>query len=712
MYMDVLSSKWLATQSILQSDRVNLAEHHIYGSSRLGMQKYLPDLLKYEYGPAITGSPYQSLIQAKPWYSLYGNDLFSSTVYNNSLSTSNMSTSGIGINTHVLGNRHYELTNHLGNVQATVLDRTTPVLGGVENTQLLGYHADISTAQDYYPFGMLMPGRYISDTDKHCVTINSTVLVSKDILATAGLAETGGVAYVYDGEPTPPPVWQLPIADDFEHEVLYLFHYIPAEEHPEGWVLHTNAEGGSVTYTVDLSSEPSGITSYFQLHPDTSQSEQQFGFGMELNEECQVEMRVRQYYNSDEGEYYEPIKWTTIRTGGDQNFVLPVDKNAVKAGGRTILELKYSSSNGDNFAQNIQVSVLTPWMHYYQIVPETRVVTICDEKDNYRFGFNGQEKDNEAKGLGNSLDFGARIYDSRLGRWLSVDPLTSKFPMLSPYQFASNTPIQAIDLDGLEAYLATEVKGTGHAFLVVKTKDELAVYTYGRYGAVDWNQTSGEGVLQRLSGAGAVDFINTELTRMDANFYKIGDVSAENMRALVDAKYNAGSASSVDGVDGRVIDDYSLFSSNCATHSCDWLIESGTDGFKESALGIDYNEDFVIPSSLQSYLTNEVKEGGKPIFNANAEMKGIVESEQAKEKLQGAGRSAESSGSSGRSSGGITNSSSSGSSSGRNTSSGSSGGSSSGGSSSGPVGSSSGASSGSSSGNAHSSSGSSFNNRK
>lgn len=44
-----------------------------------------------------------------------------------------------------------------------------------------------------------------------------------------------------------------------------------------------------------------------------------------------------------------------------------------------------------------------------------------------------------------------RIYDLRLGRFLSVDPIGSKYPMLTPYQFASNTPIQAIDLDGLEA---------------------------------------------------------------------------------------------------------------------------------------------------------------------------------------------------------------------------------------------------------------------
>jgi len=33
--------------------------------------------------------------------------------------------------------------------------------------------------------------------------------------------------------------------------------------------------------------------------------------------------------------------------------------------------------------------------------------------DSYRYGFNGMEKDDEVKGTGNSLDFGARIYDLR-----------------------------------------------------------------------------------------------------------------------------------------------------------------------------------------------------------------------------------------------------------------------------------------------------------
>lgn len=44
----------------------------------------------------------------------------------------------------------------------------------------------------------------------------------------------------------------------------------------------------------------------------------------------------------------------------------------------------------------------------------------------------------------------ANIPEDALTRFLSVDPLTKKYPELTPYQFASNTPIQAIDLDGLE----------------------------------------------------------------------------------------------------------------------------------------------------------------------------------------------------------------------------------------------------------------------
>jgi RHS repeat-associated protein len=66
----------------------------------------------------------------------------------------------------------------------------------------------------------------------------------------------------------------------------------------------------------------------------------------------------------------------------------------------------------------------------------------------YRYGFNGKELDKDMDG--NNYDYGFRIYNPALGRFLSTDPLTREYPWYTPYQFAGNTPIQAIDLDGLE----------------------------------------------------------------------------------------------------------------------------------------------------------------------------------------------------------------------------------------------------------------------
>jgi len=73
----------------------------------------------------------------------------------------------------------------------------------------------------------------------------------------------------------------------------------------------------------------------------------------------------------------------------------------------------------------------------------------------YRFSFNGKENDNEVSGSGNSYDYGFRIYNPRLGRFLSVDPLSKSYPWYTPYQFAGNKPIWAIDLDGLEEYFTS-----------------------------------------------------------------------------------------------------------------------------------------------------------------------------------------------------------------------------------------------------------------
>ncbi|MBV8255407.1 MAG: AHH domain-containing protein [Chitinophaga sp.] len=66
----------------------------------------------------------------------------------------------------------------------------------------------------------------------------------------------------------------------------------------------------------------------------------------------------------------------------------------------------------------------------------------------YRYGFNGKENDNEVKGEGDQQDYGMRIYDPRIGKFLSVDPLTRQYPHYTPYSFAGNKPIAFIDANG------------------------------------------------------------------------------------------------------------------------------------------------------------------------------------------------------------------------------------------------------------------------
>ena len=69
----------------------------------------------------------------------------------------------------------------------------------------------------------------------------------------------------------------------------------------------------------------------------------------------------------------------------------------------------------------------------------------------YKYGFNGKENDNEVHGVtGSFQDYGMRMYDTRLGRFISVDPLTKDYPWYTPYQFAGNDVIRNIDREGME----------------------------------------------------------------------------------------------------------------------------------------------------------------------------------------------------------------------------------------------------------------------
>ncbi|SDF49222.1 RHS repeat domain-containing protein [Chitinophaga filiformis] len=129
--------------------------------------------------------------------------------------------------------------------------------------------------------------------------------------------------------------------------------------------------------------------------------------------------------------------------------------------------------------------------------------------DKYRYGFNGKENDNEIKGEGNSVDFGARIYDPRIGRFLSLDPRSREYPDWSPYVYAYDNPIRLIDDNG---------EGPGdplhHEFLITVALDI--------YDAAKAKGASGQGALLVMAQASIESLYGKDaIDRGDYNLFGV-----------------------------------------------------------------------------------------------------------------------------------------------------------------------------------------------
>ena len=77
----------------------------------------------------------------------------------------------------------------------------------------------------------------------------------------------------------------------------------------------------------------------------------------------------------------------------------------------------------------------------------------------YRYFFNGQEVDIEVFGEVSNFGYEFRQYDSRLGRWWSVDPKWNEYPGVSPYVFCNGSPVMLVDSKGEEANPIYDTKG-------------------------------------------------------------------------------------------------------------------------------------------------------------------------------------------------------------------------------------------------------------
>jgi RHS repeat-associated protein len=139
--------------------------------------------------------------------------------------------------------------------------------------------------------------------------------------------------------------------------------------------------------------------------------------------------------------------------------------------------------NGDLLIDYFNADILSTSDYYaFGSNMSTRVI------GGYRYSFNGKERDDES--FNDAYDFGARIYDSRLGRWLSLDPLTRLFSYQTPYASFDNNPIYFTDPTGMSSVgVKGDFYGKDGKYLGKDDKNDNLVYitTEGNY-----NYTTGK----------------------------------------------------------------------------------------------------------------------------------------------------------------------------------------------------------------------------
>ena len=108
-----------------------------------------------------------------------------------------------------------------------------------------------------------------------------------------------------------------------------------------------------------------------------------------------------------------------------------------------------------------------------------------------RYLFGGMEKQYFSSNP--TYDFGARMLDGKLGRWMTMDPKTEKYYSMTPYGYCGNNPVSNIDRFGMDYWSTNDPDQIG-AFFDALNGDNLDNHDYS-----DWNHMTDNEFTSKLS---------------------------------------------------------------------------------------------------------------------------------------------------------------------------------------------------------------------
>ena len=303
------------------------------------------------------------------------------------------------LSNRIIGLKNYELTNHLGNVQATVLDRYTALTKSTTDTAYNLWRANISTAVDHYPFGSPMPGRITNDTVSQSLMTNVAVNNAHTMVIDDVPANTNHFTWTPYGPGSAVTFLNAPQRVKTE---LVCFGPPVGYMNDYGVDLAINNLVPNDDYTIKLKYDnPGGV-------PET------------------VKLEEITYVGN------QPVPSVTSSSSNATDW-LSINFTADGTGSK-LFHLVYNYCGNPITIDSIELSKDTIAVTYV-----SKLLKSTTTPDDYRFGFNGQEKDNEIKGIGNSNTAQFWQYDTRLGRRWNLDPVDQV--NVSNYAAFLNNPI-------------------------------------------------------------------------------------------------------------------------------------------------------------------------------------------------------------------------------------------------------------------------------